>query len=463
MRTEATPAAKARQPATDRAGLAVGLGLALVLFAGGWARHVNYWSGTLDMGVFDQGLWLLSRGLTPHVDVVDRSLFADHLSPVLALLAPLYRIHASVAWLVAVQSICLGGTVLPLRALARHEGAPPWMAAFLVACSAPLFSAGWFDFHPSTLATLPLAVALLGARQGRRSMCLWAAAAVLFCRADTAWVLVGIAVVARREVRRPLVVMAVAGTLAGTIIPTLLGGHGLWNNYYGNLGSGPADVILHPWRVAAALLSPESFRTLLLWLLPVGFLPLARPRWVVAIVLSGLPLLVSQYPGTHVAWYHYGVQFMPLAVGGALHVMAHAGERAWFMRRVAVGLPLVALAVLSPFSPAAPDGQRVWRFLRPPEGIDVAGAIAMVGPDDVVSASDHLLPQLTHRRQIWPYPTPFAPVEPKGFGPDPSKRAAARVDVVLLEPGESDDVARRAGFVPVAHAPRGVEVLRRTP
>jgi uncharacterized membrane protein len=213
--------------------------------------------------------------------------------------------------------------------------------------------------------------------------------------------------------------------------------------------------------MVAALFSPDSIRTLLLWLLPVGFLPVVRPRWVVAIVLSGLPLLVSQYPGTHVAWYHYGVQFMPLAVGGALDVVANAGERAWLLRRVAVVVPLVALAVLSPFSPAAPDGQRVWRFLRPPQEVDVAGAIAMVGRDDVVSASDHLLPQLTHRRQIWPYPTPFAPVEPKGFGPDPSAREAAQVDVVLVERGESSAAARRAGFVAVAGAPEGVEVLRR--
>jgi hypothetical protein len=463
MRAHAVRTPDARVLAADRTGVAVALGLAGVLFAGGWIRHVNYWSGTLDMGVFDQGVWLLSRGSTPNVTVIGRNLFADHLSPVLIALAPLYRLHASVAWLIAVQSLCLGATVLPLRALARHEGAPAWTATLLVVCSAPLFSAAWFDFHPSTLAVLPLAIALLGARQGRRALCLGAAVAVILCRADTAWVLMGIAIVGRREVRRPLIALAVAGTLAGTLVPTLLGGRGHWDAHYGNLGSGPADAILHPWRVVVALLSAGSVRTLLLWLLPVGLLPLARPRWVIALVVSGLPLLVSQFPGTHVAWYHYGAQFMPLAVAGALVVIAETGGRSWFVHRLAVGLPLIALALLSPFSPAAPDGQRVWRFLAAPAGVDVGGAVTAVGPDDAVSASDHLLPQLTHRRQIWPYPTPFAPVEPKGLGPDPSPRAAARIDVVLIERGERQDAARRAGFAPVPDTPDGVEVLRRAP
>jgi hypothetical protein len=214
--------------------------------------------------------------------------------------------------------------------------------------------------------------------------------------------------------------------------------------------------------MVATLLSPTSLRTLLLWLLPVGLLPVARPRWVVALVVSGLPLLISQYPGTHVAWYHYGAQFMPLAVGGALVVLARAGERAWLVRRFAVGLPLVALALLSPLSPAAPDGQRLWRFMTPLPGVERAAVTAAVRPADVVSATDHLLPQLTHRREIWPYPTPFAPVEPKGLGPDPSMRAAARIDVVLLEPGEAPDSVP-AGFAAVPRPPRGVEVLHRAP
>jgi hypothetical protein len=214
--------------------------------------------------------------------------------------------------------------------------------------------------------------------------------------------------------------------------------------------------------MVAALFSPASLRTLLIWLLPVGLLLLARPRWALALVVSGLPLLLSQYPGTHLAWYHYGAPFMPLAVGGALVVIAGAREHAWLVRRCAVGLPLVALAVLSPFSPAAPDGQRLWRFLTPPEGLDRSAVTAAVGPDDVVSASDHLLPQLTHRREIWPYPTPFAPVVPEGLGPDPSPRAAERIDVVLLEPGQAAD-SLPEDFRAVPRPPAGVEVFRRAP
>ena len=76
-------------------GIVVGAVLAVVLCAVGWLRHTNYWSGGFDLGVFDQGVWLLSRGQAPHISLLDRDLFSDHLSPVLLLFALPYRLAAS--------------------------------------------------------------------------------------------------------------------------------------------------------------------------------------------------------------------------------------------------------------------------------------------------------------------------------------------------------------------------------
>ena len=108
----------------------------------------------------------MSRGRAPDVSVIGRSLFADHLSPVLVLFVPLYRLAATPLWLFAVQALCVGACVLPMRALARFEGVAPWVATAAVALNATLAAAAVFYFHPSTLAVPAIAWTLLFARRG---------------------------------------------------------------------------------------------------------------------------------------------------------------------------------------------------------------------------------------------------------------------------------------------------------
>ena len=83
------------RPERDRAGWLVGGVLAVVLGGLGCLRHRNVWTGGFDLGVFDQGIWLLSQGLAPEVTVNGRNLFADHLSVVTLAFVPLYRLSAT--------------------------------------------------------------------------------------------------------------------------------------------------------------------------------------------------------------------------------------------------------------------------------------------------------------------------------------------------------------------------------
>jgi hypothetical protein len=48
-----------------------------------------------DLGIFQQGVWLLANGYTPFVTVRGWHLFADHFSPILFAFAPLYKILGS--------------------------------------------------------------------------------------------------------------------------------------------------------------------------------------------------------------------------------------------------------------------------------------------------------------------------------------------------------------------------------
>ena len=53
------------------------------------ARHDRYVTTGFDLGIFDQAVWLMSRGRAPFVTTIGIDVFADHVSPVLLAFVPL--------------------------------------------------------------------------------------------------------------------------------------------------------------------------------------------------------------------------------------------------------------------------------------------------------------------------------------------------------------------------------------
>ena len=118
-----------------------------------------------DLGIFDQAAWLLAHGHAPYVTSIGLNVFADHVSPVVLLFAPLYWLAATPVWWLAAQAACLGLTIVPMRRLAADLGAPPWAATAAIVLSAPLLSAAVYDVHPVVFATPAVAWALLAGRR----------------------------------------------------------------------------------------------------------------------------------------------------------------------------------------------------------------------------------------------------------------------------------------------------------
>ena len=79
-----------------------------------WPSHTGFGSFGFDLGIFDQGVWLLSRLRNPFVTIRGLPLFGDHASYILVLVAPLYWIWPDprlllllqVVWL-AVPAVCV--------------------------------------------------------------------------------------------------------------------------------------------------------------------------------------------------------------------------------------------------------------------------------------------------------------------------------------------------------------------
>ena len=114
---QASSGPSSRRP-VDAVGWRLAALFASVWFGVGYLRWRRLRAGSSDLGIFDQASWLLSRGRSPFITSIGINVFADHVSPVLVVFAPLYRIVATPAWRLGVQAICPGLTVVPLRALA---------------------------------------------------------------------------------------------------------------------------------------------------------------------------------------------------------------------------------------------------------------------------------------------------------------------------------------------------------
>jgi uncharacterized membrane protein len=383
----------------------------LVLFAASWYRHATYRSGTYDMAVFDQAIWLMAHGKAPFVTTIGRNIFADHFSPVILFLVPLYWIASTPAWLLAVQALALGVGLAALGPLLDEIGVSRfWRMAFVATyvTSTMIWNSAMFDFHPSTLA-LPILIAALNAslRDDGFHLLVFGASTLLF-REDMGLALAALALVnfnrsRHRKLRIALVPAGLAWFLAASSFGIVFGSPRLWHDYYGYLAPTPWRAVLTPWvtipRLIGKLWRREVFRAILIWLAPMGFLPLLRPGVVLAALLWALPLLAA---GSHgVDLYHYNVLFPFLLVAagtGVARVSAKALRQQgpiWLLT-----FSVLMFLLYQPF--------RGYSYAHPPSRSLAEQALGMIEPTDRVSATDTLGPHLSHRSVLKPFSYPFA-------------------------------------------------------
>ena len=94
----------------------------LVLFFFSSLRHSLFQSGALDLGFFDQGIWLVSQGIVPKSSIIDIYLLGDHAAFILYPLSLFYKIYPDVHWLFLIQAIAISVGVFPIVILSRQKG-----------------------------------------------------------------------------------------------------------------------------------------------------------------------------------------------------------------------------------------------------------------------------------------------------------------------------------------------------
>ena len=156
-------------------------------------RHEQFGTFGFDLGIYDQGVWLLSQFRDPFVTVRGMDLFGHHMNVFLLALAPFYRLGAGVELLLGVQLIAQASGAFAMFLLGRDVLRSRWcgVALGVALLLNPTYQwLMWEFFHPDAVAIGPLLFAYWAARERRWGWFAVAAPVALSCKED-----VGLAVV----------------------------------------------------------------------------------------------------------------------------------------------------------------------------------------------------------------------------------------------------------------------------
>ncbi|OKK16713.1 hypothetical protein AMK16_23610 [Streptomyces sp. CB00455] len=439
--------------------VACGMFLVYLVLSVGRFRRMEW--ASWDLGIFEQAIRAYAHLREPVADLKGpgANILGDHFSPVIALLAPVYRVFPGPVTLLVAQAALFALSAVPVtRAAARLLGRPRGLAVGIAyGLSWGVQRAVEFDFHEIAFAVPLLAFALEALLAGRRRAALLWGLPLLLVKEDLGFTLAALAVVVawrarhtdRRTAWAALGVAAGAAVLAALVFTVVIpafatAGYGYWDKIQ---GGGPFDGLGTKLTTLSWVLVPTS-----------GLLALRSPLLLVAVPTLGWRFLSGDEHYWSTDW-HYSAVLMPvvfLALVDAIDTVRR-GERPW-LRAYALQLPTAVLAAglaLGATSLPTEKLARAGTYEKPARVTAVERLLARIPDGATVEADTVPLTRLTSRcRVLWiggskgAVPDWFAFDNSSGWaGEDPTAYAAR------LHPGER--------FVLVGEA-EGVVLLRRS-
>jgi len=453
----------------------------IFLFAKWTVRnHFAFGTAGFDLGIFDQGVWLLSRFKTPFITVMGTHLFGDHTSFILALLVPLYWIWPSANVLLVAQCVALGLAAIPVFLLGRWVLRSEWLALCVAAAYLLQPAVAYINleqFHPDSF-EVPLALlALYFMTRGRWRLFLGCVVALLLVKEDVALFTLPLGIYVAVRYDRKIGALTAALSLVYfflalyVILPAFnnLGTLDAWRVPFGGFGGLIKTTATHPGEVVGTALGKDRPLYLLQLLLPLAFLPLGS----LLVLTSAGPLLsnlLSTFPYQHWIQYHYTTLIVPPLVASAVYSLGRA-PRGWI--RTGLTLTLVMASVWGAYywgpSPWSRVPSPLARVPDPPiEAFRVA--TGMIPPDASLATFYRFVPHLTHREQIYELPTPWRAANWSDYRFEGQRLPEAeQVDYVLLSPRQADPVGlalipmlKEEGFVTIYES-RALLLLKRPP
>lgn len=296
-------------------------------------RYLRLDPTSWDLGIFTEYVKQYAGLHAPVVDVrgAGINLLGDHFHPIVALIAPFFRVFPSPVTLLVAQALLAAVSVVPVsRAAADRLGTGAGRAIG----AAYGFSWGLqqlvnFDFHEIAFAVPLLACSLSALVRGRTRAAVWWAMPLVFVKEDQGFTVAGIGILMAIVYREQIAGLFLAAwglvwsfLAVSVIIPHLNRAHRYL--YWSDGGAiSPVGGHLSVGGLLSQLVagSPTKLPTLAMILLPTAFIALRSP-----LVLAAVPSLALRLVGTNNSYWgtywHYNATIMPIVFIAAIDAIA---------------------------------------------------------------------------------------------------------------------------------------------
>lgn len=321
------------------------------------ARWNRMSSPSWDLAIFEQGIKGYANFGAPIVDIKGPGYnqLGDHFSPLIAIIAPLYKIFPSAVTLLVSQCVLISVSIVPVVTTARKRlgvGAAAWIG-IAYGASWGIQSALDVEFHEYSLG-VPIVAFGLAAFLNKR----WVASAIwisllLLVKEDLGLTVAAFGVLLWFKDQRRLGAIVAAVGVAGmalilfVLIPAV-SPTGQYE-YWGKLEEDPAAAKGLIEMVGSFFTPMVKYETVFLLLLITGFVALRS--WITLLIV---PTLVWRFAGSTEAYWgtswHYSVILMPILFMATIDGLTRlkVSPRAW-LRTYARVAPLIigVIAILT--------------------------------------------------------------------------------------------------------------------
>jgi len=304
-----------------------------------WAaltRHNTFHSKAWDLAIFAQLIHNFKNGVFFECNVRGLSnIFADHFTPIIYVFSPLlYVWNDPSRLLLIIQALFITLGAIPVYLLTFKKSGSR-TASIGIACVYLFLPTLQFinlaDFHPVVLA-IPILLSAWYAWECRKYLLMYVFVFLAMMCQEEIWILIGsmglfLALFARE--RKHGIILTILGwggfiALALWFFPLFRGGEEyFYLHRYAYLGSSSGEIlrnlILHPTLWLGKLFSSRVMMFIILMLLPVAFLPLWRPKYLLMLLPTLLYSALSNEPLQTSIFVQYAAPYVPFLMVSSVY------------------------------------------------------------------------------------------------------------------------------------------------
>ena len=373
-------------------------------------RYNRYESG-VDLAIFGQAVRDYANLQAPDIALksqVPFNILGDHFSPIIAVIAPFYRIFPHIQVLLIAQAVLLAWGVLLVGRLARRRLGVAWAApaALVFALSWGLVSTSAFDFHEVAFAVPLVILAIEASEDGRWRPLAVCSVLLVLTKEDSTFLLGGIALLllARHHIKAGLIMGAASVITFVALIKVIIPAFNPDGQYI-YLANVPGQAGGLASNAAALLHQPALWQVVVLLVVALG--PGLRSPIALILLPTLASRLVSDYPPYWAVTSHYYATMVAICAVAAIDGWTHLRPR--HPRSPRATLPFLGVAHLAAIlllSLTTITLTYTWKSLLavtppPADAANLAAGVRQIPPGVCVIADTYAAPHLVDADTVY--------------------------------------------------------------